>query len=153
MAFSLGDEALESALLKGILCSSVAETHRLSERFALTLPENTIVYLHGDLGSGKTSFVQGMARAYAIQMPITSPTFNLWHHHKGTLNLFHLDAYRLNSADEADRLYLEDFLEIPYVVCVEWPEKISNWELKPHCHLWFSQERDHPNARIIRLSR
>jgi tRNA threonylcarbamoyladenosine biosynthesis protein TsaE len=143
---------LESLLLKGVSCSSLGETHRLSAEFALALSKDKIVYFHGDLGSGKTSFIQGMAKTYGIQTSITSPTFNLWHHYKGSVNLFHLDAYRLHSPEETDHLYLEDFLVSPYVICIEWPEKLLDGYLKPHFHLWFSQKKEHPNERIIRLS-
>jgi tRNA threonylcarbamoyladenosine biosynthesis protein TsaE len=153
MPCALKDKTLESSLSEGVSCSSLEETHSLAEALAAALPEDTIVYFHGDLGSGKTSFIQGMAKTYyGISTPVTSPTFNLWHHYEGILNLFHLDAYRLESSEEADTLYLEDFLISPYVVCVEWPEKIPNWSLKPHFHLWFSQKKDDPDVRIIRLS-
>jgi tRNA threonylcarbamoyladenosine biosynthesis protein TsaE len=153
MAGFFKDKTLECSLLEGIFCTSLEETHSLAKAFAMALPENSIVHFHGDLGMGKTSFVHGMAKAYAISTPITSPTFNLWALYRGTLNLFHIDAYRLRSQEEMDGLYLEDFLELPYVVCVEWPEKIPMGYLRPSSHLWFSQGRaNNPDERIIRLS-
>jgi tRNA threonylcarbamoyladenosine biosynthesis protein TsaE len=152
MHYSLSHKKLESLLLKGISCLSLEETHHLSAEFALALPKDKVVYFHGDLGSGKTSFIQGMAKTYGISASVTSPTFNLWHHYKGSVNLFHLDAYRLRSPEEADHLYLEDFLVSPYVICVEWPEKLLNGCLKPHFHLWFSQKKEDFDERIIRLS-
>jgi tRNA threonylcarbamoyladenosine biosynthesis protein TsaE len=152
MPYALKNKTLESSLLEGISCSSLKETHSLAEALATALPEDTVVYFHGDLGSGKTSFIQGMAKAYGIPTPVTSPTFNLWHHYEGSVNLFHLDAYRLESPEEFDALYLEDFLINPYVLCVEWPERIPNGSLEPHFHLWFSPKKDNPDVRIIRLS-
>jgi tRNA threonylcarbamoyladenosine biosynthesis protein TsaE len=153
MAGFLKNETLECSLEEGISSASLRETHSLAEAFAMALPENSIVYFHGDLGAGKTSFIQGMAKAYGIQIPITSPTFHLWNLYKGTLNLFHIDAYRLRSREDMNGLYLEDFLEFPYVVCVEWPEKIPTGYLRPSLHLWFSQEMtNNPDERIIRLS-
>ncbi|MDR2377758.1 MAG: tRNA (adenosine(37)-N6)-threonylcarbamoyltransferase complex ATPase subunit type 1 TsaE [Puniceicoccales bacterium] len=149
----LRDEALEAALLEGILCLSPDETHRLAGRFADALPENSTLFLHGDLGAGKTTFVQGMAESYGISAAVTSPTFTLWNCYEGRYHLFHVDAYRLESAPEAEALYLEDFLQVPYVLCVEWPEKIADGHLVPDAHLWFSQPKGKPDARIIRLSR
>ncbi|MDR3143309.1 MAG: tRNA (adenosine(37)-N6)-threonylcarbamoyltransferase complex ATPase subunit type 1 TsaE [Puniceicoccales bacterium] len=153
MSFLLRDEALEADLLKGILCPSPDATHQLARRFANVLPENISLFLHGNLGAGKTTFVQGMAESYGIWEAVTSPTFTLWNRYEGRCHLFHVDAYRLKSAQEAKALYLEDFLQAPYVLCVEWPEKITDGSLIPDAHLWFSQPREKPDARIIHLSR
>jgi len=152
MSTGLRDEALEASLLEGVLCTSPEETQKLAARFAAAFLENGVLHLHGELGAGKTCFVQGMAEFYAIPVLPTSPTFTLWNHYRGKVHLFHVDAYRLDPAREAESLYLEDFLEMPYVVCVEWPEKIAGGGLEPDGHLWFARPEGHPGARIIRLS-
>ncbi|MCX6954264.1 MAG: tRNA (adenosine(37)-N6)-threonylcarbamoyltransferase complex ATPase subunit type 1 TsaE [Verrucomicrobia bacterium] len=114
-------------LRAGVATASAAETQALAGEFATALPPDATLALHGDLGVGKTTFVQGLARAFGIQEYVTSPTFNIFTVHRGTRNLVHLDAYRLERATELDALMLEDFLTPPYCLAVEWPEHVAEW--------------------------
>lgn len=115
-------------LRAGIATASAQESQAVAEAFAATLPADITLALHGDLGVGKTTFVQGLARAFRIQEAITSPTFNIYSVHRGPARtLVHLDAYRLNSAAEIENLLLEDFLVSPWCLAVEWPEKIAGF--------------------------
>lgn len=115
-------------LRAGISTATAAETQALAAEFAESLPADSTLALHGDLGVGKTTFVQGLARGFKITQPITSPTFNLYSVHRGpTRLLVHLDAYRIESAREIEHLLLEDFLISPWCLAIEWPEKISGW--------------------------
>ena len=108
--------------------ASAAETQALAGAFAAVLPPDTALALHGNLGVGKTTFVQGLARGFGITEPVTSPTFNLCTLHRGPGRLLvHLDAYRIGSAREVEDLLLEDFLVSPWCLAVEWPEKIADW--------------------------
>ncbi|HYP18175.1 MAG TPA: tRNA (adenosine(37)-N6)-threonylcarbamoyltransferase complex ATPase subunit type 1 TsaE, partial [Opitutus sp.] len=92
-------------LRAGIATASAQESQAVAEAFAATLPADITLALHGDLGVGKTTFVQGLARAFRIQEAITSPTFNIYSVHRGPARtLVHLDAYRLNSAAEIENL-------------------------------------------------
>jgi tRNA threonylcarbamoyladenosine biosynthesis protein TsaE len=83
--------------------------------------------LHGDLGVGKTTFVQGLARGLEIMDPVTSPTFNIFTLHRGRINLLHLDAYRLENSRQVEDLLLSDFMISPWCLAIEWPEKIADW--------------------------
>lgn len=115
-------------LRAGVVTSSAAESHALAEVFAAALPADTTLALHGDLGVGKTTFVQGLARGLGITEPVTSPTFNIFTLHRGNgRTLVHMDAYRLESDRQLDALMLEDFLVSPWILAVEWPEKIAAW--------------------------
>ena len=96
--------------------------------------------LHGDLGVGKTTFVQGLATAFGIAERVTSPTFTLYNVHKGRRTLVHLDAYRLQTPAQADALLLEEFLVGPYCLAVEWPERIAGWLPRETIALRFSIE-------------
>lgn len=107
--------------------ASAEETRALAAEFAAALPPDTTLALHGDLGVGKTTFVQGLAQGLRIPDAVTSPTFNIFTLHRGPTNLLHLDAYRLNRAKEVEDLLLADFLVSPWVLAVEWPEKIADW--------------------------
>jgi tRNA threonylcarbamoyladenosine biosynthesis protein TsaE len=115
-------------LRAGVTTSSAEESHALAEEFARALSPDTTLALHGDLGVGKTTFVQGLARGLGVTDPVTSPTFNIFTLYQGTAHkLVHMDAYRLESDRQIDALMLEDFLVSPWILAVEWPEKIAAW--------------------------
>lgn len=132
-------------LRAGVTTTAAAETQALAAALAAALPPDTTLALHGNLGVGKTTFVQGLARGLGITEPVTSPTFNIYTVHSpgkagGSLRspaerdeggrgrtLVHLDAYRLEHAQQVEDLLLEDFLVSPWCLAVEWPEKIAGW--------------------------
>lgn len=115
-------------LRAGVITASAEETHALARELAVALPPDATLALHGDLGVGKTTFVQGLARGLGVNEPVTSPTFNIFTLHRGaTRTLVHMDAYRLESDRQIDALMLEDFLVSPWCLAVEWPEKIAAW--------------------------
>lgn len=115
-------------LRAGVITASADETHALAQEFAAALPPDTTLALHGDLGVGKTTFVQGLARGLGVTDPVTSPTFNIFTLHRGaSRTLVHMDAYRLDDDRQLDALMLEDFLVSPWCLAVEWPEKIAAW--------------------------
>ena len=122
-------------LRAGVTTFSAAETQALAAEFASALPPDTTLALHGDLGVGKTTFVQGLARGLGISGAVTSPTFNIFTLHRGPTNLIHLDAYRLESPREVDDLLLADFLVSPWCLAVEWPENIAAWLPPTTLHL------------------
>jgi len=121
-------------LRAGVTTAAAAETQALAAELAAALPPDTTLALHGNLGVGKTTFVQGLARGLGITEPVTSPTFNIYtvHHAPrgggaGGRTLVHLDAYRLDRPQQVEDLLLEDFLVSPWCLAVEWPEKIAGW--------------------------
>lgn len=114
-------------LRAGVITGSADETRALAAGFAASLPPDTTLALHGNLGVGKTTFVQGLAQGLGIQDSVTSPTFNILTLHRGRTNLLHLDAYRLETAQQVEDLLLADFMISPWCMAVEWPEKIADW--------------------------
>lgn len=114
-------------LEQGVLVTSTDAMHALARRLGEALPPDATLALSGDLGVGKTTFVQGLAEAFGISERVTSPTFTLYNLHRGNRTLVHLDAYRLDSPDQVEDLLLEDFLVAPYCLAVEWPERIAGW--------------------------
>lgn len=131
MATSIYDK-----LRRGVTTGSAAETQALATELARALPPDTTLALHGDLGVGKTTFVQGLARGFGVAEPVTSPTFNLYTVHRGPAwVLLHLDAYRIENARQVADLLLEDFLISPWCLAVEWPEKIDGWIPPSALHL------------------
>jgi tRNA threonylcarbamoyladenosine biosynthesis protein TsaE len=132
-------------LRQGIVTTSAAETERIARIFAPLVPENQILAFHGNLGAGKTTFIRGLARAWQIIEPVTSPTFNLYTLYQGSRQLVHLDAYRLSAGADLDALMIDDFLSPPWCIAVEWPERIADslpedvW----HLHLDINAETAH----------
>jgi len=114
-------------LERGVVTDSAEATHQLARRLGESLPLEVTLALSGDLGVGKTTFVQGLADAFGIRERVTSPTFTIYNVHRGSRTLVHLDAYRLTAPEQVDGLLLEDFLVAPYCLAVEWPERIAGW--------------------------
>lgn len=105
-----------------------AATQNLGRLWGRSLPAGSILLLAGDLGSGKTTFVQGIAAGLGVTDPVVSPTFTLINEYpEGRIPLYHLDLYRLSPAEVAD-LYLENYwlgLEFPLgIVAIEWAERL-----------------------------
>lgn len=113
--------------------ASVEETRELAAALAALARPGDVVVLAGDLGAGKTAFVQGFGRGLGVEERITSPTFTLVHVYEGRLPVHHLDVYRLEQLSEALDLGLAEMLDEGGVVLVEWGDAIT--PLLPHDHL------------------
>jgi len=116
----LPDAAATSAAGRG-LGRRLAEAGRRG-----ALPSSFLITLSGDLGTGKTTFCQGLGRGLGTDDPaaIVSPTFTLANEYPGLVDIFHLDLYRLESPREFAEAGLEDYLARPGLTVVEWPEKM-----------------------------
>lgn len=109
--------------------TSALETQKLASILARQLKGGEVLCLSGDLGSGKTTFVQGFLRALGVTQPVTSPTFvlqKIYHvKHPWVTRVVHVDAYRIGS-DATPPLDLADHLGDPHtVVLIEWPENLA----------------------------
>ena len=129
----------------GVSTYSDAATQDIAIELAPRIPVDTVLALHGDLGVGKTTFVKGLARAWAIKEAVTSPSYNLYTIHSGDRQLVHFDAYRLRSEADLDALMIEDFLRSPWCFVIEWPERIAAWlpENSWHLHLGIGSDEAH----------
>lgn len=108
---------------------SEIETKELARKLAQKLTGGEVICLMGELGSGKTTFAQGLAEGLGVKAPIISPTFTLVREYFGRLPLFHIDAYRLNglNVDEIQsQVGLWDYMERGGVVTIEWADLISD---------------------------
>ncbi|MBW2704786.1 MAG: tRNA (adenosine(37)-N6)-threonylcarbamoyltransferase complex ATPase subunit type 1 TsaE [Deltaproteobacteria bacterium] len=105
---------------------SADETQKLGQKIGTLIKQPLIIALRGDLGSGKTAFVQGLAKG--LEVPdgyyITSPTFTLINEYPGRLSLVHVDLYRLESIDDLEDLGLDELLYGQAVIAIEWAEKL-----------------------------
>ena len=145
MATSITDR-----LRSGVATATAEETRRLAAEWAAQLPADATAALHGDLGAGKTTWVQGMALGLGITEPVTSPTFVIYSLHQGPRRMLaHLDAYRVESQDEVAALLLEEYLVSPWCLAVEWPERLGAWISPDAWHLDFDIGAD--GRHTIRL--
>ena len=103
---------------------SEKDTEALGARLARSLPEGgAVIAMYGELGAGKTRFVQGVARALGIQAEVTSPTFTILNIHEGTdLKLYHFDLYRLDDPEEFYEAGLEEYAFGNGAAVIEWPD-------------------------------
>jgi len=127
-------------LEKGVSTQKPEESQAWGKKLASQLPENTVLCLHGTLGTGKTTFVQGMAAHWDILDAVTSPTYNLYSVYEGKRQLVHLDAYRLEGMEGMESLNIEEWLRPPFCLAIEWPERIEDWIDEQAWHLYLGIE-------------
>ena len=134
-----------------ITTRSIRETQDLSLKLGGLVNQPLIIALWGDLGSGKTAFVQGLAKG--LEVPdgyyITSPTFTLINEYPGRLPLVHVDLYRLESIDDLEDIGLDELLYGQAVIAVEWADKLS--DNLPAKHLLVTMEIINDNSRTLSL--
>ncbi|MGH9216286.1 MAG: tRNA (adenosine(37)-N6)-threonylcarbamoyltransferase complex ATPase subunit type 1 TsaE, partial [Acidimicrobiales bacterium] len=104
--------------------SSVEATQGLAAALASLAQPGDLVVLAGDLGAGKTAFVQGFGRGLGVGEPITSPTFTLVQEYMGRLPVHHVDVYRLGHLSEVVDLGLSELLDDEGIVLIEWGDAI-----------------------------
>ena len=109
-----------------IITHSERETEAAGAALAAKLPDGAVVAMYGELGSGKTAFVRGMARGMGIGCRVSSPTFTIVNEYEGERTLIHFDMYRLGSADELWGIGWDDYLDRGAVCAVEWSENVQN---------------------------
>jgi tRNA threonylcarbamoyladenosine biosynthesis protein TsaE len=102
---------------------SADETREVGERLGRTLGPGAVVALTGDLGAGKTCFVQGLVRGLGVHARATSPTFVLVNEYRGRWPVHHVDLYRLDRLDEIEDLGVPDLFGHDAVTVVEWADK------------------------------
>jgi tRNA threonylcarbamoyladenosine biosynthesis protein TsaE len=132
---------------KQITTHSAQETKALAHTIALLLNEGSVIALSGDLGAGKTTFTQGLAKGLEIQKMVSSPTFTIMKMYNGRLKLTHIDAYRLEGLHQD--LGFEELIGTQGVCVIEWPEYIK--ELLPQDYLEITLTRLDEDDRLIEL--
>lgn len=107
-----------------VISRSPAETQAAGARLAERLSPGAVVACTGELGAGKTCFLQGLARGLGVTTDVTSPTFVLVNQYRGRLPVYHLDAYRTGSLTELVDLGLDEMLHGAGVTVIEWADKL-----------------------------
>ncbi|MGI8406946.1 MAG: tRNA (adenosine(37)-N6)-threonylcarbamoyltransferase complex ATPase subunit type 1 TsaE [Actinomycetota bacterium] len=122
-----------------VVTASAEETRILGASLAPLLLPGDVLSLTGDLGAGKTCFVQGLATAMGVRGPVTSPSFTIVHEYEARYPIVHLDVYRLDSFQEVIDLGFEEFLDPRAVLLLEWGDAIE--PLLPRTHLRIELKR------------
>ena len=106
------------------ITNSPEETGHLAELVGQKIREGTVLCLEGDLGAGKTLFVQSLAKTLGVEGDVTSPTFNLMNVYEGICRIYHFDLYRLETEEELEDIGFYEYTEEPEgIVVIEWPDK------------------------------
>lgn len=144
---------------KKLITASGKETQQLGEKLVKELDGNTVIALYGDLGSGKTTFVQGVAHALGIENNIQSPTFLLMKEYEvedkslSIKKLYHLDLYRLSEYSKDD-LGLSDILEDKSVlVVIEWADRIKGILPQKRINVFFEHNNNQTRSISFEDSR
>src|SRR5713226_4215388 len=128
---------------------SPEETEAAGERLATTLGPSAVVALTGELGAGKTCYVQGLTRGLGATTWATSPTFVLVNEYRGRLPIHHVDAYRTASVTELVDLGLEEMIDGDGVTVIEWAEKAGPLLPKRTIHVHIEGVGDEPREITI----
>jgi tRNA threonylcarbamoyladenosine biosynthesis protein TsaE len=108
-----------------LIAASAEETEAAGERLGRELREGAVVALTGELGAGKTCFVQGVVRGLDVPVRATSPTFVLVNEYRGRLPIHHVDAYRTTAMTELLDLGLAEMMGGEAVTLIEWADKLG----------------------------
>jgi tRNA threonylcarbamoyladenosine biosynthesis protein TsaE len=130
---------------------SATETIQIGKWTGKSLQAGDVVALVGELGSGKTHLIKGLAAGVGVERSgsITSPSFTFIHEYQGRIPFFHIDLFRLTTEEEAEDLGLEEYFEGSGVTAIEWADKIPT--LLPEALLWIALGYRGEHARSIEI--
>jgi tRNA threonylcarbamoyladenosine biosynthesis protein TsaE len=130
---------------------NVSETLRIGKRIGTFLRSGDVVALIGELGTGKTHLIKGLAAGLGVKKTayMASPSFTLINEYPGRIPFYHVDLYRLESEEEAQDAGVEELLEGEGVTAIEWADKIPS--LLPRERLWISLRSVGEQARSIEI--
>jgi tRNA threonylcarbamoyladenosine biosynthesis protein TsaE len=139
---------------KAFITGSSGRTRKLGHDFAKTLNKGEIICLYGDLGSGKTTFVQGLAQGLGIKSRIISPTFVIIRSHRLKVGVFcHIDLYRTEVEKDIENLGLEEIMNDPQnIIAIEWAEKLKDYLPEKRIDIEFVSEKENIRKIMFRSS-
>ncbi len=135
-----------------MITKSPEETRRVGRELATRLPTPSLVLLVGELGAGKTTFVQGMGAGLNVKENVTSPAFLLLKEYRGAKTLRHIDLYKINEISEVEKVGLTEDLPDDAIVVVEWGEKVDLNLILPTVVVQFEPEEDENARKLILFS-
>ena len=130
---------------------SEEETIELAQNIESEKFSNMVICLRGDLGSGKTVFTKGFAKAMEIHEEVTSPTFNIIKEYTtGDMPLFHMDVYRLDG--KVDELGIEEYFTKKGITIIEWADMIPDYLPDKRLDIKIKSSSEDENKRIITIT-
>jgi len=129
---------------------NLEETKIIGKFIAKNLTKGTVICLDGDLGAGKTTLTQFIAKEFGINENITSPTFTIIKEYEGILPFYHMDVYRIDSEDDMYDLGYEDYIYSEGVCIIEWSQKISNMLPPDRINIYIERTVDE-NSRVFSI--
>ena len=132
-----------------IICKDEEETRKFAKNLATVLRKGDVIVLSGELGSGKTKFVEGILECFGLENEISSPTFTLVNeYHNDKIDIYHFDLYRVSDIYEFENIGGEEYFEKG--ICIfEWGELIE--DVLPNHYLKISIDKDYDNESIRKL--
>ena len=127
------------------------DTHNIARRVAEQAGPGSVLALSGELGAGKTCFVQGLALGLGVDSVVNSPTYTIIHEYKGNIPLYHIDLYRIRSEQEAFDIGLDDYIYSAGVTAIEWPERAASALPESTIHIRLEHGKNE-DERVITIS-
>ena len=132
---------------------SPTETEQLGQKLAAQLEPGTVVAFFGGMGMGKPVFTRGLARGLGCTESGSSPTFALVQEYGGQPPLVHFDMYRITTWDDLDSTGFYDYIDMGYILAVEWSENIENALPEDAVRVEIKKADNDENARMITIDR
>ena len=130
---------------------SELDTKRFAKNFAAKLKQNDVIVLTGELGSGKTKFVEGFLEYFELENEISSPTFTIVNEYKNqNINIYHFDVYRLEDSSEFYEIGGEEYFSSG-ICLIEWGEIIKDALPKDYIHITFEKDDNNEDLRILNI--
>lgn len=127
------------------------DTKNFAKKLASKLKTKDVVVLTGELGSGKTKFVEGLLSYFGLENEISSPTFTIVNEYqKDDTKIYHFDVYRLEDSSEFYEIGGEEYFENG-ICLIEWGELIQDALPKNYIHITFEKDEDDENIRILKI--
>ena len=135
------------------ISKSEKDTINFAKDFAKNLKVGDVIVLSGELGSGKTKFVQGILENFGMANEISSPTFTIVNEYNSpTINIYHFDVYRLEDSDEFYAIGGDEYFS-KGICIIEWGEMIEDVLPKPYTKITFSKNNDDVNYRELKIEK
>ncbi len=133
--------------------SSSLDTIEIGRKIGAKLRAGDVVAISGQLGTGKTVIVKGIAQALGIREDITSPTYTFVNSFHGSVDLHHFDMYRINDPEEVEELGFFEYFSPQSICVIEWADKVSGMLPGNEIEIWIEKDlkrdQDHRKIEVI----
>lgn len=128
--------------------NSLNETQKFAEEFATKLKPGDVLCMYGDLGAGKTAFVQGLAKGLSVTDYVNSPTFTIVNEYEGKVPLYHFDVYRICDSFEMYDIGFDEYIDGDGICVIEWAELIEDILPEKYYKITITKEDDADKRKI-----